>query len=108
MGGRLQRWLALWFVVQIALPCTAPLQNCDLRDLLGITRHDVPASPDTSTTPAQAPDPAVNSFVSPLAGSALRATPFVPVIDPAGSRWPYTSAFDLSPSPEVQRTVLRV
>jgi hypothetical protein len=55
------------FVVQIASPCTVPLQNCDLREFLGITQQDVPVSPDTPTTPARAPDQAANAFLSPLA-----------------------------------------
>ena len=108
--GRPKHLIALWFVLQITLPFTAPLQTCDLRDLLGTRDHrSAPDSPESSSTPTTAETEAeANSFDSPIASSALRAS-----VDLAGSRDSTSSEFlistlSLSPAPQVQRTVLRL
>jgi hypothetical protein len=107
---RLRGILALWFVLQIALPFTAPLQTCDLRDFLGTThQHGAPASPESTTTPlAGEADSAANAFVSPLAASSLRASTSLASVRPVAISRPFLSTLALSPSPQVQQTVLRV
>ena len=110
MRIRFKQLVAAWFVLQIVVPFTAPLQTCDLRDLLGTkTPHSHPASPESSTTPTigQA-EVAASPFGSPIEAPAWSvATSTVTVGDPAAARR-LNSAGDLSPSPEVQRTVLRL
>jgi hypothetical protein len=106
---RLKSILALWFVLQIALPFTAPLQTCDLRDLLGTKHQGAPASPESSTTPLAADaDAEANTFVSPLAVSALSASTSLAVIRHVAMSGLLMAIFGLSPSPQVQQTVLRV
>ncbi len=52
MPRRLSQLIALWFVVQIVLPFTAPLQTLDLHDLFGgAAHHSDRAAPESSTTP---------------------------------------------------------
>lgn len=52
MRRRLSRVIALWFVVQIVVPFTAPLQTFDLHDLFGgATHHGEQTAPESSTTP---------------------------------------------------------
>ena len=107
---RLKSILAVWFIVQIVLPFTAPLQTCDLRDLLGTRdHHSTPASPESSTTPTTSETEAdANSFVSPLAVSTLRASTDLAIVHQVAIGVPVASTFALSPSPQVQQTVLRL
>jgi hypothetical protein len=105
-----KRLLAVWFVLQITLPFTAPLQTCDLGDLLGTKRHHTsPTSPESSTTPTTSEaESDGNTFVSPVESSALRAsTGLVAACDLAFSG-PAISTLALLPSPQVQRTILRL
>jgi hypothetical protein len=110
MHSRLKRILAVWFVVQIVLPFTAPLQTFDLTGLLGAThKHDVPASPESSTTPTESrANAAVNAFVSPLAVSTVCASTSLAVVPQLTVSSLLIVTFDLSPSPQVQPAVLRV
>ena len=105
MPGHLQRSFALWFVLQIALPFTSPLQSCDLWDLIGTRQHGIPVSRELPTPPLPS---AANSFVSPLAVSTLRASASLARVDHVGSGERLTSTFALSPAPQVERTVLRL
>jgi hypothetical protein len=102
---RFKSILAIWFVLQIALPFTAPLQTCDLGDLFG-HRHST-NEPDRSTTPPLS-ESDVNSLVSPVESSALRASTSIGMIPFMAMSAPLMGSFDLSPSPQVQQTVLRV
>jgi hypothetical protein len=49
--------VALWFVLQIVVPFTAPLQTCDVRDLLGPPQH---GTQSTSTSPESFSTPTLN------------------------------------------------
>lgn len=52
MTRRFQQLIAVWFVLQIVVPFTAPLQTLDLHDLFGGTTHSHSrSSPESSTTP---------------------------------------------------------
>jgi hypothetical protein len=107
MPRRLKQVIALWFALQIVLPFTAPLQTCDLGDLLGTrSHHGTPASSESSTTPTTETE-ADAMFVSPIESSALRA---FSDLAPYDLRVPgrLTEQHDLSPAPEVQRAVLRL
>jgi hypothetical protein len=110
MSSRLKSIIALWFVVQIVLPFTAPLQTCDLSDLLGAkNHHSVPVSPESSTTPTTAETEAdANSFVSPIEPSALRLSTGLVAPDELTASGPAVASTELSPSPQVQRSILRL
>jgi hypothetical protein len=106
---RLKSILALWFVLQIVLPFTAPLQTCDLGDLLGRTRYHSSRAPESSTMPtASETESDASAFVSPLESSALRASTDLAVAPQLELSGPFLSTFSLSPSPQVQQTVLRL
>jgi len=109
MTRRLHQILALWFALQIFLPFTAPLQSCDLGDLLGTrSHHGAPISPEQSATPTTADTEADTSlFVSPIESSALRA---FSDLAPCDLRLPAQLADQhaLPPAPQVQRAVLRL
>jgi len=102
---RLKRIVAIWFVMLIALPFTAPVHNCDLRDLLGIARGLDPSAVMPVTTDAACD---ANAFTLPLAASLLRvSTSLVPAARSAVGA-PPVSPFDLPSSLCVQHAVLRL
>jgi hypothetical protein len=108
--SRLKRIVAVWFVLQIVLPFTAPLHMCDLNDLLGTGKSQAPFSPSSPTTPTPAneSDADTNSFVSPLTVSTLSASiSLVDTCDVALGGL-FTPALALTSSPQVQQTVLRL
>jgi hypothetical protein len=105
----LKRLLAAWFVVQIVLPFTAPLQVCDLWDLLGTHSHHGPVSPEASSTPT--PNDAesdASAFVSPLALSTLSASANLMAVPSVAPREWLTREFNVASSPHVQQTILRL
>jgi hypothetical protein len=105
MSPRLKRIVAVWFVLQIFLPFTAPLQTLALGDLLPAHHHGgVPLPHESSATPL--PVASVGSF-APSQAFALPASiafTLAPRIV-LGSSW--TSTFDVSPVP-IRQTVLRL
>jgi hypothetical protein len=109
VSTRVKRILAIWFVTQIVLPFTAPLQTCDLAGLLGKAHEHGTSSQESTTTPVTSEaELEANSFDSPLAASALRASTSLAVVCQTATAGPIVSTFDLSPSPPVQQTVLRL
>jgi hypothetical protein len=106
MSSRFKSILAIWFALQITLPFTAPLQTCDLGDLLG-HKHST-SEPDASTTPPLSESDDVNSLISPVESSALRASASIGVVPLIAMSAPLMGSFDLSPTPQVQQAVLRV
>ncbi len=104
MSSRIKHFVAVWFVVQIALPFTAPMQAWDLSDLFG---HRHAAQPETSSTPLP-DDLSAASCVAPADVPPLHA-----VLAPAARRdravgvW-LADAFDDSPVAQRQQAVLRV
>jgi hypothetical protein len=109
MSSRFKRLIALWFVVQIVLPFTAPLQTCDLVDLLGHRAHrSAPASPESSSMPTTSETEAnANAFVSPIEPSALRVSAGVITLHELAAG-PVLATSRLSPAPQVQRSILRL
>jgi len=105
----LKRLLSWWFILQIVLPFTAPLQTVDLHDLLGTrSHHSAPAAPESSTTPTVSEGSAAGAFVSVLAPTVLDASTSAAAVSDLAIRRLLASAFSLSPAPPVQRSVLRL
>jgi len=102
--------VALWFVVQVVLPFTAPLQTCDLVDLLGTRNHHAdPTSPESSSTPTtEETDVNAISFVSPLEPSALRASTGLVTGHEGMAAGPTLEFSGRSLAPHVQRSILRL
>jgi len=105
MSSRLKSVIALWFVLQIVLPFTAPLQTCSLGDLLPTSHQRGALSHESSATPLV--DAGARSFVSPLAASALRATVSLVPAPRVLARGPRVWPLDASPLSN-QQTVLRL
>jgi hypothetical protein len=109
MSRRLQQVIAWWFVLQIVLPFTAPLQTLELRDLFGIRDHHAStSSPESTTTPT------ITEARSDVATvSVLTMTAVDHLLSPAGlheasTRAVRDTARHLLPGPQVQRSVLRL
>jgi hypothetical protein len=103
--------LALWFVLQIAVPFTAPLKTCEFSDLFGTRNHHGGTStPESTTTPLPANETGPNQHgcVSPLEVSVLRVSTTLAVIHRVALSGPLMAVLDLSPSPYVRQTVLRL
>jgi hypothetical protein len=107
VSSRLKSVFAIWFVLQIVLPFTAPVHTCDLRDLLGFYRGDAPISTTIPMT-ANDVDAEADSFVSPIASSTLRVFTMVACVSRVASGGPLTGLFDVPSSPQVLQTVVRV
>jgi hypothetical protein len=111
VSQRFNSLLAVWFMVQIALPFTAPLQRCDLGDLLGAARdHSAPA-PRNETRRSAMPTEAESesdSFRSPLAASSLRAATSLAAASEAAFSGPSIATPGSSSAPHVQHSVIRV
>src|SRR5579871_5631073 len=75
MSRRLHQAIALWFVLQIVLPFTAPLQTLDFHDLFGgKSHHAATTSPESTTTPTMtdaSPVAAIASLLAPAAATAV-------------------------------------
>jgi hypothetical protein len=113
MCRRFERFCALWLVVQILLPFTAPFPICDLSDLLGGTyHHSAPFVPPHARVDGD------YAWIPPLATTAGRlrlvvvssldvsnAVGDVPAI--TVSR-PFAAAVGGQPPPQIQPTVLRL
>jgi hypothetical protein len=73
MSPRLKNIIALWFVLQIVVPFTAPLQTLALSDLFPAAHHHgAPVSQESSATPTLRTDSAGVTLVSLLGASTLR------------------------------------
>ena len=107
MSRRLQQLLAWWFVLQIVMPFTAPLQTLDLRDFFGAkSHHATTSSPESTTTPTMRDASPALSLVSILTSTVLSSTTSAPIVE-TSPRGTETTA-RLLPAPQVQRSVLRL
>jgi hypothetical protein len=104
VSSRIKHIVAVWFVVQIALPFTAPMQAWDLSDLFG---HRHAAQPETSSTPL--PDDLRSAVwcVAPADVPPLHAALAPAPRRDRGVVW-FADAFDDSPAAQSQQAVLRV
>jgi hypothetical protein len=108
MSKRLRQILAWWFVLQIVLPFTAPLQTLDVLDLFGTkSQHATTSSPESTTTPTMREASSALSIVSILTPTALRDDAAAAAILETTPRVSLVSA-RLLPAPQVQRSVLRL
>jgi hypothetical protein len=100
--------VALWFVVQITLPFTAPLQTVDLTDLFGHHSHHqtTQLTPESCSIPTTARRPTI---IAPLKAAALSTVaPALTLPREWSSRQAGTSALGFMTSPRQQQTVLRI
>ena len=108
MSARLKQILSWWFILQIVLPFTAPLQTLDVHDLFGTrAHHQRQHSPESTTTPTMSE----SSFDGAVAAvhTAAPAPAHAPVIARVlPARGPIAVANTLSSSPHVQQSVLRL
>jgi len=111
VNHRLKRLIAVFFVVQIVLPFTAPLHVCDLNDLFGSPAGHHEPGPNQNNpftpTPAKETEAETDVFVSPLAASALSASVAL-VTEPGTANRAWIAAISSSSSSHVQQTVLRL
>jgi hypothetical protein len=106
---RLKQVLSWWFILQIVLPFTAPLQTLDLHDLFGTkSTRSAQAPPESTTTPTISEASDAVAFVSALEPTTLAAGASLGTVAHLADGGPLTPAFNLPPSPQVQRSVLRV
>ena len=111
MSSRLKRVIAVWFVLQIFLPFTAPLQTLALGDLLPASHQGgAPLPPESSSTPPPVAAFAASHASSTVHAPVLRSGISVPAAHVPGIvlRGPRPLTFDSSPLSSVQLTVLRL
>ena len=108
MSNRLRQILAWWFVLQIVLPFTAPLQTLDVLDLFGTkSQHATTSSPESTTTPTMREASTALSIVSVLTTTPLRGDAAAAAMLETSPRISLTSA-RLLPASQAQRSVLRL
>jgi hypothetical protein len=116
MPSRLKSVIALWFVLQIILPFTAPLQTCALVDLLpASSSHSgrsggAPLPHESSATPLLAEAAVVRTLESsPVKAITLRiAMPLTPARVVVATSWRSSPAGVSLVQPVQQQTVLRL
>lgn len=109
MTRRLQQLIAVWFVLQIVLPFTAPLQTLDLRDFSGgTTHHHSPSSPESSTTPTIRDTSASSTLGSLIGPAALRFCTTIVVARDVSLGYAVAQHAVPLLAPSVQRSVLRI
>ena len=107
MSQRLTQLIALWFVIQIAVPFTAPLQTLDLQDLLGgRTPASAHSAPESSTTPTIR-DSASSISLAPLLVFKAQAVSSNAPADAIESA-PLESRHRPPPTLRLRRSILRV
>src|SRR5215470_16508378 len=107
MSRRIKQLLAWWFVLQIVMPFTAPLQTLDLRDFFGAkSHHTTTSSPESTTTPTMRDASPALSLVSILTSTVLSSTTTTPIVETSSRGTEMTAR--LLPAPQVQRSVLRL
>jgi len=108
MSRRLQQVIACWFVLQITLPFTAPLQTLELHDLFGTKHHRaLTSSPESTTTPTISEASSTTAAVPLLTLASHDALALTTSVAPS-SHVLRASAGALLPNPQVQRSVLRL
>jgi hypothetical protein len=116
MPSRLKSVIAVWFVLQIVLPFTAPLQTCALIDLLpASTSHSghsdgAPLPHESVATPVLVEAACARTLASsPVKAITLRAaTELTPARSGVATRWQAASTIRVLQLQPVQQTVLRL
>jgi hypothetical protein len=107
VSRRLNQLIALWFVLQIVVPFTAPLQTLDIRDFLGgTTSRPAQRAPESSTTPTIRETSAINGVASLVPLMAPAVSPIAGVGAVEGV--PLRTAHRPPPALPVRRSVLRL
>jgi hypothetical protein len=110
VSRRLHQFIAVWFVLQIVLPFTAPLQTLDLHDLFGGTTHSQSSSssPESSTTPTLRDTSGASAIGSLVGPAALRLCATIVVLRDITLGRAVAQFSVPSAAPSVQHAVLRV
>ena len=109
MSARLRQIVSWWFILQIVLPFTAPLQTLDIYDLFGgHSQHRSQALPESTTTPTISEAASGGTLVPLLASTALPADDGTVVACNPASHALLAGAFDLPLTQRVQPSVLRL
>ena len=110
MTRRLHQLIAVWFVLQIVLPFTAPLQTLDLHDLFGGTTHShsSSSSPESSTTPTIRDTSGASAIGSLIGPAALRLCATAVVLRDLSLGRAVAEFSGPSAVPSVQHAVFRV
>ncbi len=106
---QLRQFIAWWFILQIVLPFTAPLQTLDVHDLFGAKSHHRSASlPESTTTPTISEVSGAGAIAAVQTPSPLRAAAGAAVTLASPTPGAVTATFALASSPQVQQSVLRL
>src|SRR5436189_4569418 len=106
MSRRLHQLIACWYVLQIVLPFTAPLQTLELRDLFGAKNHHaVTPSPESTTTPTMSDASSAAAAVSLLTPFEADRVLLTSAVGELSTRGLFTSSGRPVPTPQVQRSV---
>ena len=109
MSVRLRQIVSWWFILQIVLPFTAPLQTLDLHDLFGAKNHRAEQKlPESTTTPTISESGTAVSISAINAPALLSAANGAVVTVALPSFGPHVPAHVLVSSPQVQQSVLRL
>ena len=105
---RITKFISWWFILQIVLPFTAPLQTLDVHDLFGAHRqHRSYNSPESTKTPTISEFGAASLIAAVQSPSPVRAShSLVTAVVPALRALTIVPA--LASSPHVQQSVLRL
>ena len=106
---RIRNMVSWWFVLQIVLPFTAPLQAVDVHDLFGKrTHHHSSNSPESTTTPTlgESASAAVSIAAVHAAAPARAHEPLAALT--VAVRGSIAIDHTRSSSPQVQQSVLRL
>jgi hypothetical protein len=108
ISNRFKIIVAVWFVVQITLPFTAPLQTLDLTDLFGHHSHHqtTQLTPESWSVPTTARRPTI---FEPLKTATLTTAAPALILPPElTARWRRQPGLIFTTSPRLQQTVLRI
>ena len=109
MSVRLKQIVSWWFILQIVLPFTAPLQTLDLHDLFGAKNHRAAQKlPESTTTPTISESGTAISVAVIDAPTPLSAANGGVVTAALPSLGPIAPEYVLVSSPQVQQSVLRL
>jgi hypothetical protein len=106
---RLNQLVSWWFILQIVLPFTAPLQTLDFHDLFGTTSHRAAQKlPESTTTPTISESGTAFSLAAISADAPFSTARRVVVIVAMPSFGPIVPEHAPVSSPQVQQSVLRL
>lgn len=108
MSLRLRKLIVCWFVVQILLPFTAPLQTLDLSDLFGSKHNFAATSPESTSTPTMSEASDASAAVPVLAHMTVHIPVVSSAVLPTSTRDRLASTHLVLSTSQEQRSVLRL